>query len=59
MESDTRSWKEQGFGIELEDHKKCCTSNVRFADDALLMANSLRQLKKMMTYIKRSTEEKD
>ena len=59
MESDTRSWWEKGFGIELEDHKKSCTSNVRFAADALLMVNSLRQPKKMTTYTKRSTEEED
>ena len=24
MESDTRSWKEKGFGIQLEDHTKSC-----------------------------------
>ena len=59
MESDTGSWREKGFGIELDDHKKCCTSNVRFADDALLMTKSLRQFKKRMTYTKRRTEEKE
>ena len=36
--------------------KKLCTSNLRFADDVLLMANSLSQLKKMMTDFKRSPE---
>ena len=57
MESDTRSWWEKGFGIEMGDHKKSCTSNVTFAVDALLMVNSLRQPKNMMTYTRRSTEE--
>ena len=48
--------REKGFGIKLEADKKSCTSNLRFADDVLLMANSLRLTEKMMTDIKRSIE---
>ena len=51
--------REKGFGIKLEADKKSCASNLRFADDVLLMANSLRLPEKMMTDIKRSIEECD
>ena len=38
------------------DDKKYCISNLRFADDVMLTANSVSQLRKMMTAFKRSTE---
>ena len=56
MESDSWSWREKSLGLKLEDDKKSCMSNLRFADDVLLVVNSLRQLKKMMTDIKRRAE---
>ena len=38
--------REKGFGIKLEADKKSCASNLRFADDVLLMANSLETAQK-------------
>ena len=46
MEKDTGTWNERGLGIKLGDEKRDCISNLRFADDVLMMANSLKQLKK-------------
>ena len=46
MEKDVGTWKEKGLGIKLSDETKNCTSHLRFADDVLMMANSLKQLKK-------------
>ena len=56
MEKDIETWNEWGLGIKLGDEKRDCISNLRFADDVLMMANSLKQLKRMMTDFKRSTE---
>ena len=48
MEKDIGTWNEKGLGIKLRDEKRDCmvTVNLRFADDVLMMANSLKQLKK-------------
>ena len=56
LEEDTGTWNEKGLGIKYGDETRVCISNLRFADDILLMANSLSQLKRMMTDVKRSTE---
>ena len=45
MEKDTGNWKEKSLGIKLSDEKKTCVSDLRFADDVLMMANSLKQFK--------------
>ena len=47
MDEAIESWKQKGFGIKLGRHKKSFISNLRFADDVMLRANSLSQLKKM------------
>ena len=36
----------KGLGIQLSDEKETVHQNRRFADDVLLIANSLKQLKK-------------
>ena len=41
---------------KLGDDKQSFISNWRFADDVMLLASSLSQLKKMMTDFKRSTD---
>ena len=56
MEKDTGTWNEKVLGIKLGEEKRDCISKPRFADDVLLMANSLKQLKRMMTDFTRSTE---
>ena len=40
----------------MGDERRDCISNLRFADDVPLMANSLKQLERMMTDIIRSKE---
>ena len=42
-------------GIKFGDGVGYCISNLRFADDVLLLSTSLNQLKTMMTDFKRST----
>ena len=56
MEKDIGTWNENGMGIKLGDEKRDGISNLRFADDVLMMANSLKPLKRMMTAFTRSTE---
>ena len=53
MQKDIGSRNENGLGIKLGDEKRDCISNLRFADAVLMMANSLKQLKRMMTDFKR------
>ena len=45
IKKDVDTWKEEGLGIKLGDAKRDCTSNLRFADEVLMMANSLTHLK--------------
>ena len=45
VEKDIETWKDKGLGIQLSDEKGDCISNLRFADDVLMMASSLKQLK--------------
>ena len=42
MEKDTGTWNDKGLGIKLGDEKRDCISNLRFADDVLMMANPLK-----------------
>ena len=50
-------WHEKCMGIRLGDHQTDCLSNLRFADDVLLLFfTSLEQLKRMMSDFKKSTE---
>ena len=55
-EKDMEPWKDKGLGIELSDERRDCTSNQRFVDDVLMMAASLKQLKKMIADLKITTE---
>ena len=48
MEKHVETWKDKGIGIKLSDEKRDCISNLRFADDVLMMASSLKQFKKML-----------
>ena len=52
-EKDMKTWSEKGLGIKLSDEKGDCISNLRFADDVLMMASSLRQLKRMIADFKK------
>ena len=52
MEKDIGTWKEKGLGIKLSDEKRDCISNLRFADDLFMLANSLKQLKRMIADLK-------
>ena len=56
LEDDSRMWRERGMGISSRDKQAGCLSNLRFADDMLLLSASLSQLKKMMSDCRRSTE---
>ena len=56
MEKDIGTWNEKGLGFKLGDERRDFVSNLRFADDVLILANSLKQLQRLMTYFKRSTE---
>ena len=42
----------QGLGIKLIDETRDCISNLRFADNVLMMATSLKQLKRMIADFK-------
>ena len=55
-EKDIETWNAKFLGIKLSDEKRDCISNLRFADDELMMANSFKHLKRMMTDFKKSTE---
>ena len=46
MEKNMETWNERGFGIELSNEKRDCISNLRFADDVLMMANSCETAQK-------------
>ena len=48
LEQDIETWIGKGLGIKLSDEKRDCISDLRFADDVLMMATSLQQLKRMI-----------
>ena len=46
MEKDVGTWTANGLGIKLSDEERDWISTLRFPDDVLMMANSLKRLKK-------------
>ena len=44
------------MGIYLSDHDRDCLTNLRFADDVMLFANSKEQIRNMMCEFKEATE---
>ena len=48
--------KEKGMKIYLSDNDHDCLTDLRFADNVLLLASSKEQLQKMLCEFKRSTE---
>ena len=59
FENDPTRWqKKKGMGICFGDNESDCLTNLRFADDVLLFATSLEQLRTMMCEFKQSTEKK-
>ena len=53
LENDIEAWKDKVLGIRLSDEKRDCISNLRFADDVLMMASSLKQFKTMLENFKK------
>ena len=57
LKEDIPRWqKKRGMGICLGDNDHDCVTNMRFADDVLLVASSKEQLQKMLCEFKKSTE---
>ena len=59
MEKGMETWNEKGLGIKLSGEKRDCILNLRFADDLLMMANSLKQLKKWSRTSKKCGKRRD
>ena len=57
LKDDILRWqKKKGMGKNLTDKDHDCLTNVRFADDVLLLASSEEQMRKMLCECKKSTE---
>ena len=56
LENDLKRWQEKQNGIRLSDKKEDCLTNLRFADDVLLLSTSLEKLRDMICEFKASTE---
>ena len=56
LEDDLARWREKGMGISLCVLESDCLSNLRFADDVLLLFTSLEQLRNLMCDNKKGTE---
>ena len=56
LKDDIQRWQKKGMGIYLSDNDHDCLTNLRFADDVLLLASSKEQLRKMLYEFKESTE---
>ena len=56
LEEDLKRRQEKRTGIGLSDKKDDCLTNLRFADDVLLLSTSLNKLEDMLCDFKRSTE---
>ena len=57
LKDDIQRWqKKKGIGIYLSDNDHECLTNLRFADDVLLLASSNEQLRKMFYEFKKPTE---
>ena len=48
--------KEKGMGVYLSDHDHDCLTNLRFADDVLLLVSSKEQIRKMLCELRKVTE---
>ena len=48
--------KKKEMGIYLSDNDHDCLTNLRFADDVLLLASSKEQIRKMLCEFSKSTE---
>ena len=57
LKDDILQWQKKRMGIYLSDNDHDCLTNLRFADDVLLLASSKEQLRKMLYEFKKSTEE--
>ena len=57
LKDDIQRWqKKKGMGMYLSDNDRDCLTNLRFADDVLLLASSKEQLRKMFHEFKKSAE---
>ena len=57
LKDEIQLWqKKKGMGIYLSDHDRDCLTNLRFADDVILFATSVEQLRKRMYGFKKATE---
>ena len=56
LKEDLNKWQEKHKGIRLSDKREDCLTNLRFADDVMLVSTSLNKLEDMMCDLKRSTE---
>ena len=57
LKDDIQRWqKRKGMGKNLSDNGHDCLTNLRFADDVLLLASFKEQLRKMLYEFKKSTE---
>ena len=56
LENDLTRWQEKQKGIRLSDKTEDCLTNLRFADDVLLLSTSLERLREMLCEFKASTE---
>ena len=57
LKDDILRWqRKKGMGIYLSDNDHDCLTNLRFADDVLLLASSKEQIRKMLCEFKKCTE---
>ena len=56
LEGVLKQWQEEQKGIRLSDKKEDCLTNLRFADDVLLLSTSLQKLREMLCEFKTTTE---
>ena len=57
LKDETQRWqKKKGMGIYLSDQERDCLTNLRFADDVMLLATSKEQLRNKMYEFKKATE---
>ena len=56
LENNLTKWQENKKGIRLSDKTEDCLTNLRFADDVLLISTSLGKLRDMLCDFKASTE---
>ena len=49
-------WEQRSFGVKLNEEPNQTLTNLRFADDVLLVGRSLHQIEKMLTELKLAAE---